>query len=358
MATTAEAELGRHVESLVAAGIHATGAQLYVEHAGDVVVDEAWGRCGPLPMTPDCVHGAYCATKPVLAVAIGLLADRGLLALDAPIVSFGDQLVWVAPEVTVADVLCHRAGLARPAAIEWRMCPPAERAALLPFAPAPAPAYSEIAGWLALSAVVESATGEDPGEWIQREMLAPLGLDHVVLRPDAARQALDEGIVRVAVGGLPLEEIPLLSELLPRQLAEASPAFSGLVSARDLGRFYTGVRRVLEGDDVPGLPPPAGMRALLACRRGTTRDPVVRRACDFAGGFMIGLDEHRISAAASPEAIGHSAGVASTVGLCDPEHAIAIALHLNGSTLTAEDLELQRMIVVDRAMAAVRDDLS
>jgi hypothetical protein len=184
-------------------------------------------------------------------------------------------------------------------------------------------------------------------------MLLPLGLDHIVITPAGARRALEEGRVRVAVGGLPIEEIPLLSELLPRQLDEASPAFSGLVSANDLGRFYTAVRRVLEGAELAGLPSPDGLAALLRCRRGTERDPVLRRAGDFAGGFMIGLVDHKVTSWASPSAIGHTAGVANSVGLCDPEQGIAIGLYLNGSVLTSEDLESQRRLIVDRAFSAL-----
>ena len=347
-AGAAAVEIDTLMRSVVEERIFATGAQLYVECGGTEVVDTAWGDGAGRTIHRDSVHSAFCATKPLMGLAVGLAADAGLLGLDDRVIDHVPRS-WAAPSVTVREVLSHRAGLRRPSAAGWRMTHPDGRAALLPSPPVPTPVYSEISGWLLLAEALRAVTGLDPGDFANAALVDPLGLgEDLLITPGRALRALDDGRVRVPIGGLPFEVIPLLSEQLANQVAETSLAFGGLTSMRGLGRLYSAVRRVLRGEPVPGLPTPGTMQALLTCCGDPAEDPVLGRSCGFAGGFMTGLADHRIATRLSREAIGQSAGLASCVGLCDPVHDLSIGLYLNGSAMTSADIERERMAIIDR----------
>ena len=66
-------------------GLH-PGAQLYVSRRGEPVAELALGEARPgVAMRPDTLVLWLSSTKPVAAVAIGQLWERGLLRLDDPI---------------------------------------------------------------------------------------------------------------------------------------------------------------------------------------------------------------------------------------------------------------------------------
>src|ERR1700704_1161252 len=72
----------------IAAGMH-LGAQLYVSRAGGPIADLAYGEARPgVEMSPDSINLWMSSCKPVAAVAIGQLWERGLLDLEDPVTKF------------------------------------------------------------------------------------------------------------------------------------------------------------------------------------------------------------------------------------------------------------------------------
>src|SRR4051812_48883930 len=72
----------------IAEGLH-LGAQVYVSELGGRVADVAWGESRPgVPMTPESISLWMSSGKPVAAVAISQLWERGLLDLDDPVTRF------------------------------------------------------------------------------------------------------------------------------------------------------------------------------------------------------------------------------------------------------------------------------
>src|SRR5688500_16486287 len=72
-------------------GFH-IGGQVYVSLRGQVMADTALGLARPardgrsaLPMTPETITLWLSAGKPVTAVAVGRLWERGVLGLDDPV---------------------------------------------------------------------------------------------------------------------------------------------------------------------------------------------------------------------------------------------------------------------------------
>ena len=122
-------------------------------------------------------------SKPIFAYAVLMLVDRGVLALDAPLVAYHrpDYLAehpWI-DRITVRDVLRHSTGLPN-----WRADPEHEK--LMPLVePGQRIDYSgEAFVWLQL--VVESLTGESLDQTMRTLLFAPLGMHDSSYAWDAA----------------------------------------------------------------------------------------------------------------------------------------------------------------------------
>ena len=130
---------------------------------------------------------AYSMSKTVTAAAVLKLAAAGRLGLDDPAERYVD--VPYGPAVTVRRLLCHTAGLRNPIPLRWVHLPAQhaafdERAALravvtrsagLAAAPGTRFAYTNLGYWL-LGAIVEACTQGPFANYVERELLAPLGI--------------------------------------------------------------------------------------------------------------------------------------------------------------------------------------
>ena len=84
------------------------GGQLVVRRGGAVVLDVAVGQ----GITAATRFSVFSATKPVVATVVAMLEEQGLLDVTAPVAKY-----WPAfgkPELTVLDVLTHRAAIFTP----------------------------------------------------------------------------------------------------------------------------------------------------------------------------------------------------------------------------------------------------
>lgn len=177
-------ELPRQMQALGVPGI----AIAVVEDGG-----LAWSRGFGLahagrgmPVGDDTVWEAASLSKPMFAYAVLQLVDRGVLALDAPLVGYArpaylGKSPWLA-QITVRDVLRHSTGLP-----DWRKDPANE-----PLEPAVAPGtridYSgEAFVWLQLA--VEQLTGESLDQTMHRLLFEPAGMRDSSYGWDASRAA-------------------------------------------------------------------------------------------------------------------------------------------------------------------------
>ncbi|WP_141726008.1 serine hydrolase domain-containing protein, partial [Actinacidiphila rubida] len=154
-------------------------AQLCVLRDGEVVVDEAVG------CAPDALFWTFSAGKPLIALLVHLLAERGALALDDPVARHWPEFGRHGKErVTVRQVLRHRSGLATArgmlgdalAMTDWQRSVRALEGARLRWPPGRLPAYQPIAYGFVLGEVARRVTGTPPADLLTSELLAPLGL--------------------------------------------------------------------------------------------------------------------------------------------------------------------------------------
>ena len=130
---------------------------------------------------------AYSMSKTITAAAVLKLAAAGRLGLDDPAERYVE--IPYGPAVTVRRLLNHTAGLRNPIPLRWVHLPAEhaafdERAALrtvvarnatLAAAPGTRFAYTNLGYWL-LGAIVEACTQRRFTDYVEGELLAPLGI--------------------------------------------------------------------------------------------------------------------------------------------------------------------------------------
>src|SRR4029079_17904978 len=108
------------IEQGISEGFH-LGAQLYISIHGKMVADLAFGESRPdVPMVPDTVNLWMSSVKPVGAVAIAQLWERGLLDLDDRVSQFIPAFGMRGKEpITIRHVLTHTGGFRAVADLQW-----------------------------------------------------------------------------------------------------------------------------------------------------------------------------------------------------------------------------------------------
>src|SRR3954447_8079282 len=87
------------------------GSALAVIHRGEVVVDVWEGWRDPATTTPwdaETLVNVYSVGKPVIALAVLMLVERGLIVLDDPMARHWPSF---RADATIRQVLCHTSGL-------------------------------------------------------------------------------------------------------------------------------------------------------------------------------------------------------------------------------------------------------
>ncbi len=171
------------------------GAAVTVRAGGETVVD-LWGGWADAahsrPWDRDTVVNVWSTTKGPTALCAHLLADRGLLDLDAPVASYWPEFAAAGKQdVPVRHLLSHRAGLAglrEPHTLselyDWELtC--ARLAATEPWwEPGTRSGYHAITYGFLVGEVIRRVTGLLPGKFLHREVTGPLGIDFTVGLPE------------------------------------------------------------------------------------------------------------------------------------------------------------------------------
>lgn len=94
---------------------HERGGGVCIQVGGKTVVD-IWGGVkdahGHAPWQRDTLVNAYCTIKPITAVAVLMLVERGRLGLDDPVAKHWPEFARHGKErITLRQVLSHTSGL-------------------------------------------------------------------------------------------------------------------------------------------------------------------------------------------------------------------------------------------------------
>jgi CubicO group peptidase (beta-lactamase class C family) len=130
MSTGRLARIGEHLQRSYIDPGKIVGAQVLVARHGETTYRQSLGRMDrerDRPMADDAIVRLYSMTKPITAIALMMLYERGLFQLNDPVITvlpeLADQRVWLAGEgdamitepvvrpITFRDLLRHTAGL-------------------------------------------------------------------------------------------------------------------------------------------------------------------------------------------------------------------------------------------------------
>ncbi|HEY7120566.1 MAG TPA: serine hydrolase domain-containing protein [Tepidisphaeraceae bacterium] len=353
------------IRSGIDQGLH-IGAQLYVSLAGHTVVDEAVGLARPqqsdqsaLPMTPDTITLWLSSGKPLTAVAIAQLWERGLLELDDPIARhIPDFAAHGKDTITIRHVLTHTAPL-RLADTGWpdtpwdqiirRICNTRPEPRWISGRTA---GYSAHITWYLLGDIVQRVGGMPLPDYLRHHVFDPCGMTRTFVSMTPAEQAANADRLMV----MQVTETPPMHDRgteTPQALAAPRPSGSIRGPARELGRFYETM--LAHGR---GIVSPQTVEAMTARHRVNTLDKTFHAVIDWGLGFMINSSiygnadaPYQYGPHASPRAFGHS-GNQSSAGFADPERALAVAVVFNG--MPGEAAHQSR---IRATLAAVYEDL-
>jgi CubicO group peptidase (beta-lactamase class C family) len=299
----------------------------------------------------------YSTSKGVSAICTHLLAQRGQLDLDAPVVDYWPEFGQAGKsEVPVRWLLCHRTGLPTidrhlsPAeALAWDPAVEALAAQTPVWEPGTKHGYHALTyGWL-VGEVVRRATGNTLGEVLAKEVSGPLGLDLWIGLPEVEEQR----VCRL----IPVERAPLTPEqrsaLPPGRLAMLRavaapdslatralnvtdppfnfnrrevhagelPAANAIGTARALAKLYAAT--ITEVDGIRLLDPATVRDATREQANGP--DQVLLQDTRFGSGFFL---PSPFSPLLGPRSFGHS-GAGGSLAFADPDRGVGFGYVMN-----------------------------
>ena len=330
------------------------GAAVSVMLHGVPVVD-IWGgwkdKAREKPWEEDTIVNFFSVGKPLAALCVLRLVERGTLDLDAPVAE-----VW--PEfaangkagITTRHLLSHQAGLPaiREALPDDAMLDrPAMVAALERqspwWEPGSAHGYHVNTFGFLLGEVVARVTGMSLGTFFRNEISGPLDADvwfgvPLSEQPRAAEYLWPEGAsAGPAPEGMTDEQLMRWNTYWnPAGISGAGyvnttrwrsaelPSTNGHGTARGVARIYAALSLggTLDGVEIIGKE----MLKSALVTQSDGLDRILERNTRFGLGFQLPIPERTIGP--NPEAFGHF-GAGGSLGFCDPKSGIAFAYVTN-----------------------------
>jgi CubicO group peptidase (beta-lactamase class C family) len=321
-------------------------AQITAIWRGRTVVDLVGGP----DLAEDSVTGVFSATKGVAAAVIGLLLERGLFELDAPMAFYWPEFAAAGKaDVTVRQVLSHRAGLVGVEdgfAVE-ELIDSSQAAAKLASAtpqwqPGSTHGYHGITIGIFMEELTRRLTGRSLQDIYESEIRAPRGIDFYLGFPESeerrfrevlppaptpieaaelsARAASTDSIQALAFNVFHSELPPGAGDMGPnsrRMRASGFASIDGIGSARGLADVYGAL---LGSPDAEPLLSDATIEQ-LSREQSVGPDRVLVLPTSFAIVYM--KPNPRLDFA-SYRAFGHD-GAGGVLAFADPTHELAFA---------------------------------
>lgn len=349
-ALTAELEGG------ITAGLH-FGGQVFISLAGEVVADFGFGTNRPdAPVSNDLLLPWMSGSKPITAVAIGQLYERGLLDFDAPVVQFIPEFGQNGKAgITIRHLLTHTCGFrgkGREApGTSWSdiiasLCAlPLESG----WVPGEKAGYHIASSWFILGEIIRRVDGRDYSQYVRQQIFEPLGmLDSWVGMP--MERYLEYGD-RIGV----MYSMERGATPTPHPWHDAvhctwcAPGGGGRGPIRELAQFYLALLAGGEGSQGRILRPET-VSLLTRRHRVGMFDETFQHKIDWGLGFIVNSSQYGVQTVpysfgnhASASTFGHG-GFQSSCGLADPEHQLVVTLVLNGTPGEARHSKRIRML--------------
>ncbi|MGW0866490.1 serine hydrolase domain-containing protein [Streptomyces sp. NPDC002611] len=332
------------------------GAAVAVTVGGATVV-ELWGGWADAersrPWERDTLVNVWSTTKGPVALCAHILADRGLLDLDAPVAEYWPEFAAAGKEkVLVRHLLSHRAGLAglrEPHSLEqlcdWELTTQRLAATQPWWEPGTRSGYHALTYGHLVGEVVRRVSGLRPGAFLEREVAAPLGIDFRIGLPEKDVGRVAE-LVQPPVAASS-EQAAVFAQLAPAAVAALTnppvsaagagthgwraaeiPAANGHGTALAVAELYGVFAGRGSYGDHRVLSPEAAERAREG--QGTCRDLVLGAGFEHEteAGLGLWLSGANGSYGPNPRAFGHD-GFGGSCGLADPEAEVSLGYVMN-----------------------------
>ncbi|MCX5231940.1 serine hydrolase domain-containing protein [Streptomyces sp. NBC_00233] len=335
------------------------GAAVTVQVHGETVVDlwAGWADAARTrPWERDTVVNVWSTTKGVTALCAHLLADRGLLDLDAPVATYWPEFAAAGKEkLPVRHLLSHRAGLSglrEPLTLaefyDWEVTT-ARLAATEPWwEPGTRSGYHAMTYGFLVGEVIRRITGRLPGAFLHDEITGPLGIDFTIGLPEkeavraaelvhprtssaSEQAAFFAQLEPAAQAALANPLVGVTEANSPEWRAAELPAANGHGTARAVARLYGFLAGHGGADGAGGhrlLSTAAAERAREG--QGACRDLVLGAgfAHDTECALGLWLSGPNASYGPNPRAFGHD-GFGGSCGLADPESGVSLGYVMN-----------------------------
>lgn len=233
------------------------------------------------PWERDTPALSFSTGKPVVATALHILRDRGLVHYDQPVSRYWPEFAQNGKAaITVRQALTHSAGLHSvrtmidhaDVLLDWEATVRALERAPAAHAPGRYHAYHAVTYGHLIGEIVRRVSGKPVGQFVRDEIAEPLGLSDFYFgappeaiartaqiivpkrKENAERVKLRDNGIKLLARGLNLVGIPASPERVlnsfnaqgigswdfssERVRSACIPAFNGIFAARDLARFY------------------------------------------------------------------------------------------------------------------------
>ena len=332
------------IEAGIGEGLH-LGAQIYVALRGEAVADAALGEDRPgEALTRGHLMLWLSSTKPLTAIAIAQLWERGLLELDDPVARHVPEFAAHGKGgITLRHLLTHTGGI-RMLDTGWPQRSWEEIVAKIcatkpepRWVPGEKAGYHQASSWFILGEVVQRLSGRRFPVYMSEEIFEPLGMADSWIGMPRERYLSYRASGRI--GAMWNTEGP---EPKPQgwdaeeRCVRPSPGGNGYGPMRELGRFYEMLlaRGRLNGRRILS---PQTVEAFTTPHRVGMMDATFKHVLDWGLGFILNSARYGAETVpygyghhASPRTFGHS-GYRSSVGFADPDRGLAVALAFNGT---------------------------
>jgi CubicO group peptidase (beta-lactamase class C family) len=332
------------------------GASFAATVDGRFVVD-LWGGHADAARTRrwerDTIVNVFSTTKAMTALAAHVLADRGLLDVDAPVARYWPEFAASGKKgIPVRHLLTHQSGLAAlreplptEALYDWPRMTAALAAETPWWEPGSVSGYHAITYGYLVGEVVRRISGKTLGTFVRDEITRPLGADFHIGLPasEDARVAEMIGPSAEEIAGAgpaaTIDPASLLGKVMgnppvtpavanrPAWRRAEIPAANGHGNARSVARVMAALACGGSLDGVRLLAPATLARAIEPQWYG--QDLVLGFPMRWGLGFM--LASPTLPLGPSPRAFGHG-GWGGSLGIADPDASVSWAYVMNKMT--------------------------
>lgn len=349
------------------------GVQMFVSVTGQTIVDDAVGevKLGE-SLTNSHLMWWLSSGKPLTAVAVLMLVDRGAIALDDRVSHYMPEFAQNGKEsITLRHLLTHTAGL-QPVPTGWpraswddsidRICRAKIRQGGIA---GESPGYDPARTWFLLGEVIRQIDGRTVDTFVREELCEPLGISdcwmamtperHAHFRNRIAPMYVRE-VSRETESGAGRPTLRMTEDHAEAVCTRPAPGGSLRGPVRELGRFYQMLLQEGTHNGVQFLRPQTVQLMTSRQRRGQF-DTTFQHIVDFGLGVLVDSNEYGSETVpygfgrhCSASTFGHG-GAESSIGFCDPVHQLVVAWASNGrpgeSTHQVRNREINSAIYED-----------